>query len=101
MRVTTLIDNRPAPQLTAEWGLAFWIEYQDKHILLDTGGGENFARNAAALGIYLSRADFAVLSHAHWDHADGLPAFFRRNPTAPLYLRQGCGEDCYDRTDRG
>ena len=32
MRVTTLIDNRPAPQLTAEWGLAFWIEYQDKHI---------------------------------------------------------------------
>lgn len=101
MRVTTLIDNRPAPQLTAEWGLAFWIEYQDKHILLDTGGGENFARNAAALGIYLSRTDFAVLSHAHWDHADGLPAFFRRNPTAPLYLRQGCGEDCYDRTDRG
>ena len=101
MRVTTLIDNRPAPQLTAEWGLAFWIEYQDKHILLDTGGGENFARNAAALGIYLSRADFAVLSHAHWDHADGLPAFFRRNLTAPLYLRQGCGEDCYDRTDRG
>ena len=101
MRVTTLIDNRPAPQLTAEWGLAFWIEYQDKHILLDTGGGENFARNATALGIYLSRADFAVLSHAHWDHADGLPAFFRRNPTAPLYLRQGCGEDCYDRTDRG
>lgn len=101
MRVTTLIDNRPAPQLTAEWGLAFWIEYQDKHILLDTGGGENFARNAAALGIYLSRADFAVLSHAHWDHADGLPAFFRRNPTAPLYLRQGYGEDCYDRTDRG
>ena len=69
MRVTTLIDNRPAPQLTAEWGLAFWIEYQDNHILLDTGGGENFARNAAALGIYLSRADFAVLSHAHWDHA--------------------------------
>ena len=61
MRVTTLIDNRPAPQLTAEWGLAFWIEYQDKHILLDTGGGENFARNAAALGIYLSRADFAVI----------------------------------------
>ena len=55
MRVTTLIDNRPAPQLTAEWGLAFWIEYQDKHILLDTGGGESFARNAAALGIYLSR----------------------------------------------
>lgn len=93
MRVTTLIDNRLAPQLTAEWGLAFWIEYQDKHILLDTGGGENFARNAAALGIYLSRADFAVLSHAHWDHADGLPAFFppqsNRPSLPPPGLRRG------------
>ena len=82
MRVTTLIDNRPAPQLTAEWGLAFWIEYQDKHILLDTGGGENFARNAAALGIYLSRADFAVLSHAHWDHADRIR--FVSGPFSPV-----------------
>lgn len=27
--------------------------------------------------------------------------FFARNPTAPFYLRQGCGETCYDKTPEG
>ena len=39
---------------------------------------------------------FGVLSHAHWDHANGMDAFFARNPSAPFYLQASCGEVCFD-----
>lgn len=32
--------------------------------------------------------DFAVLSHAHYDHANGMEKFFEINEKAPFYLRK-------------
>lgn len=84
MRITILVDNIPGCGLEAEWGLAIYIEYRGHTILLDTGGSDLFAQNAAALGLDLGAVEFGVLSHAHWDHADGMGAFFRENPTAPF-----------------
>ena len=101
MRMTILVDNLPGCGLEAEWGLAIYLEYQGHTILLDTGGSGLFAQNAAALGLDLGAVEFGVLSHAHWDHSDGMGAFFQKNPTAPFYLRQGCGETCYDQTPEG
>ena len=72
--------------------LSIYVEYQGHAILLDTGASDRFARNADTLGIDLSTVSFGVLSHAHWDHGNGMGTFFARNPTAPFYLRQGCGE---------
>ena len=101
MRATILMDNLAARGLEAEWGLSIYVEYQGHAILLDTGASDRFARNADALGIDLSTVSFGVLSHAHWDHGNGMGTFFARNPTAPFYLRQGCGETCYDKTPEG
>ena len=101
MRATILVDNLAARGLEAEWGLSIYVEYQGHAILLDTGASDRFARNADALGIDLSTVSFGVLSHAHWDHGNGMGTFFARNPTAPFYLRQGCGETCYDKTPEG
>ena len=101
MRVTILVDNLAARGLEAEWGLSIYVEYQGHAILLDTGASDRFARNADTLGIDLSTVSFGVLSHAHWDHGNGMGTFFARNPTAPFYLRQGCGETCYDKTPEG
>lgn len=95
MKATVLIDNIAKNELTPEWGLSIYIEYKDKKILLDTGASENFIKNAQALGINLSQADFAVLSHAHYDHANGMERFFHENAKAPFYLRQGSKENCY------
>lgn len=95
MKVTILIDNLTKGMLTAEWGLSIHIEYEGRQILLDTGASGRFADNAEALGIDLGQVEFGVLSHAHYDHADGMAAFFRRNPAAPFYLRAGSGENCY------
>lgn len=100
MIATILIDNiSNNPDLTAEWGLSIHIEYQGRKYLLDTGAGEAFARNADALGVDLSQVEFGVLSHAHYDHANGMDSFFARNAAAPFYLRAGSKENCYDCKD--
>lgn len=91
MRATILVDNLAARGLEAEWGLSIYVEYQGHAILLDTGASDRFARNAVPWGFELSTVSFGVLSHAHWDHGNGMGTFFARNPTAPFYLRQGCG----------
>ena len=101
MRAVFLVDNISHCGLGAEWGLSVLIEYEGHAILLDTGAGPLFAENADALGADLSQVAFGVLSHAHYDHADGMGEFFRRNDHAPFYLQAECGEDCYDREADG
>lgn len=95
MFAKVLIDNITKNDLVSEWGLSFYIEYEGHKILLDTGASGEFANNAKTLGINLSEIEFGVLSHAHYDHADGMPTFFAENKDAKFYLRKGAGENCY------
>jgi len=103
MKATVLVDNIAACGLDSEWGLAIYIEYKDKKILLDTGASGLFAENAEKLGIDIAKVDFGVLSHAHFDHADGMETFFELNQTAPFYLSSDAEENCYrvERDERG
>ena len=95
MKATVLVDNIGTEDLAGEWGLSFFIEFRGKKVLLDAGADGLFAENASKLGISLNEADYAVLSHAHYDHADGMAEFFALNTKAKLYLRESCGENCY------
>ena len=95
MKATVLVDNTPGCGLGGEWGLSVYIEYGDKRILLDTGASGLFLKNAETLGLPIRDVDYAVLSHAHYDHADGMEDFFRANDKAGFYLRSGAGENCY------
>lgn len=95
MKAIILIDNLTKGTLAPEWGLSIYIEYRGHKILLDTGASGRFAKNAETLGIDLSSVELGVLSHAHYDHADGMAAFFDRNDHAPFYLRAGSAENCY------
>lgn len=97
MKATILVDNIAQENLKQEWGLSILIEYQDRTVLLDTGGSAKFAENAKKLGKDLSKVEYGVLSHAHYDHSDGMSAFFQRNAKANFYLREGSGENCYGR----
>ena len=119
MRITVLTDNLapadlfrssfvdpsgnrlPAENLLSEWGLSFHIEYQGARFLLDMGSTDVFARNAKALGIDLAKVDYSMLSHAHYDHSDGMEAFFDRNAKARLLIRKGTGENCYGLNSEG
>lgn len=89
MNITVLIENLGPDTLACEHGLSVHIDYNGRSILLDTGSSGAFADNAKALGIDLAAVDYAVLSHGHYDHADGLRAFFAANDRTPMLVRKG------------
>lgn len=92
-----LIDNLTRDDLLPEWGLSVYIEHEGHSFLLDTGASDKFLENARAMGVDLGKVEFGVLSHAHYDHADGMGAFFESNKMAPFYLSAGAKENCYSR----
>ena len=95
LSITTLVDNVGREGLEGEWGLSILINADGHTILLDTGASGLFADNAQKLGIDLGRVEMGVLSHAHYDHSDGMEDFFMKNQTAPFYVRSGSRENCY------
>lgn len=95
MKATVLVDNIGDNGLKGEWGLCVYIEYKGKKILLDAGASGLFSENAKKLSLPLEDIDYGVLSHAHYDHADGIREFFRVNKKAKFYLRDACKENCY------
>ena len=95
MEITVLMENLGPEGLACEHGLSVHIQYGEHSILLDAGSTGAFADNAKALGVDLEMVEAAVLSHGHYDHADGLRGFFAVNDHAPLYIRRGAKEGYY------
>ena len=96
MRIVCLIENAPGPAgFRHEHGLSVYFETDRHRILADTGAGEGFVHNAALLGVDLSGVDLLFLSHGHYDHAGGIPAFAAVNPRAEIYLQKTAGLDYY------
>lgn len=89
MEITVLIENLGPEGLACEHGLSLHINHNGHSILLDAGSSGAFADNAKVLGIDLAAVEYAVLSHGHYDHADGLRAFFAANSHTPLLVRRG------------
>ena len=89
MKIKCLIDNSTQrPDFWAEHGLSLYIEACGKKILFDTGASEAFEDNAVKFGVDLKEIDFCVLSHGHYDHANGLMKFTEENETAPIYMNE-------------
>ena len=91
----TCTAEASSKQLKGEWGLCVYTEFNGKRILLDTGASAQFAKNAAYMGIDISKIDAGVLSHAHYDHANGMQEFFNKNDHTKFYLRDAACENCY------
>lgn len=101
MRITVLVENTTCrDDLICEHGLSLFIETADKRILFDAGQTDAFAKNAAALGIDLSSADFAILSHGHYDHGGGLEHFLEVNASAPVYVSREAFGAHYNGTEK-
>ena len=98
LRITVLMENTAREGLEAEHGLSFVLEYRGRRFLLDAGSSGRFADNAQKLGVDLDGVELAALSHGHYDHADGLRAFFALNDRAPVYIRPQAGEAYYSKS---
>lgn len=94
-KLTVIVDNNSNGTMKGEWGLSILVEYGDKKILADVGASDLFATNLEKLGFEIADVDYATLSHAHYDHANGMPTFFKKNKKAKFYLRESTGENCY------
>lgn len=94
MRATVLLENStPSDRFCAAHGLSLFLETDGHKILFDMGPNDSFIANAKALGIDVTEADVAFLSHGHFDHGGGLPAFLalldRAELSTPVYLHEG------------
>ena len=89
LTITVLAENSDGKGLCGEHGLSLHIEYEGRRYLLDAGATGLFAENAAKLGLSLAEVEAVFLSHAHYDHAGGLPLFFAENAHAKCQ-RDGC-----------
>jgi 7,8-dihydropterin-6-yl-methyl-4-(beta-D-ribofuranosyl)aminobenzene 5'-phosphate synthase len=86
-QITILYDAfGPKSVLQKDWGYAALVEYRGRRVLFDTGNdAQIFARNAAQLGVDLTRLDAVVISHRHGDHTTGLEVVVAANPEVPIY----------------
>ena len=87
--ITILAENTARdPGLLAEHGLAYWIEYDGRRVLLDSGQGGVLVGNAYRLGIVLHDLDALVLSHGHYDHTGGVANALKTNRSVMVHAHR-------------
>ena len=95
MHLRVLMDNIEWNGLIGEWGLSLLIDYAGHSILLDAGATGRFVENARAMGVNLKDVEYCVLSHGHYDHADGFERFFEENDRAKVALQRAATQRYY------
>ena len=89
MDVITLVENTEgSAHCPTEHGLSYYIATEEHRILMDAGADDLVLKNARQLGVDLSAVDTAVISHGHYDHGGGLPAFLGMNADADVYMQE-------------
>ena len=86
IKITTLVNNSASDGLRSEHGLSFWIEFESRHILFDTGQSDIIVKNAKLLDINLADTEAILLSHGHYDHTGGIPAVVNIARKVDIYL---------------
>ena len=95
MIIKIVIEDSSEHGLATEHGLCLWIEACGRRFFCDLGQTGLFADNAARLGIRPEEAEFAVISHGHYDHGGGIPVFLLLNASAPVYVHENAFSDHY------
>jgi len=95
MTISILTDNHPGGHTPAEHGLSYFIEYDGRRLLFDTGQSDMFLRNAEAMKIDMTNIDIVILSHGHFDHGNGLDYL----AGGSLICHPGCFVNRYRKSD--
>lgn len=73
--------------LTKDMGFSCITKYKGKTILFNAGGDADiFKNNTNKLNIDLSKIDIVIISHAHFDHLNGIDYLLQENPKVKIYF---------------
>ena len=96
MKIIVLMeDSSGHPQCVYEHGLSLYMETAKHKLLMDAGASAQTMENARRLGVDIAGVDMLVLSHGHYDHAGGIPAFCQWNSSARIYMQRTALMDYY------
>lgn len=96
MKIRALIENTAiSDEIESIHGLSLYIEALGHKILFDAGPNDLFLKNAKKLGVKIEDVDFMILSHGHYDHGDGIPAFLQANRKARVHVQKGAFDEYY------
>ncbi|MBR1645833.1 MAG: MBL fold metallo-hydrolase [Selenomonadaceae bacterium] len=96
-----LIENTSPDNLIAEHGLSFLVTTEHVKFIFDCGHTGAAFDNAKILGENLSTIKFAVLSHAHYDHAGGFPKLLDVAPIKTVYTGENFWDEKFSRDGDG
>ncbi|MCF0196430.1 MAG: MBL fold metallo-hydrolase, partial [Bacteroidaceae bacterium] len=100
MKIRVVVDNVcQAADCGAEHGLSLYVEAGSRRFFFDLGQSDLFVRNARQLGVDVAAADFAVVSHGHYDHGGGIQAFLHANNHAEVMLHRRAFVGCYSQRE--
>ncbi|HPE29427.1 MAG TPA: MBL fold metallo-hydrolase [Candidatus Mcinerneyibacteriales bacterium] len=85
--MTVLVENESAQAgLSSEHGFSLFISIPPYGILFDTGQGGAIRGNMEQLGVCREDVTHFILSHGHYDHANGLPVFQEMKRKIPAFI---------------
>ncbi len=94
LKLLVLVDNKDGERVKGTWGWSVLVETENWRALFDADSNpEVMRKNTRALGVDLSKLDFAVLSHDHWDHIGGFPYVGQVSKGLTVYVPAGVEEE--------
>lgn len=97
-KLQILIDDKNSnPALECEHGFSVYVETPALKFVFDCGQSGAAFRNAEKLGVDLKKIRFAVLSHAHYDHAGGFPELIKTVKLPYIYTGQNFWQEKFSR----
>ncbi len=98
MLIKVLVENTTLTNdFKSEHGFSLYIETKNKRILFDVGASDLFLENAKKLDVDISKVDYLIISHGHYDHGGGLKTFLRENKKAKVFIHHLAFEKYYAR----